>query len=65
KAEGVKLDDAELQKDEKFVKTMLKASIAHSLWGSDARFFILLETDKQFQRALSLFPEAEKIARLN
>ena len=64
-SQGVKPDRSELKKDDDFIRAMLKASIAHSIWGSEARFQILLESDKQFQKALQLFPEAEKIARLN
>lgn len=61
----VKIDKEDLKKDDGFLRVMLKATIARSLWNSDAWFQVLLETDKQFQKALTLFPEAEKIARLN
>ncbi|MBI4417679.1 MAG: S41 family peptidase [Ignavibacteriales bacterium] len=63
-SKGVTVDRAELRKDDGFVRTMLKATIGRSIWNSDAWVSILLETDKQFQKALTLFPEAEKFARL-
>jgi carboxyl-terminal processing protease len=64
-SKGVTVNKDDLKKDDVFVRAMLKATIARSLWNSDAWFQILLETDKQFQKALTLFPEAEKIAGLN
>jgi len=64
-SKGVTINRDDLKKDDVFVRAILKATIARSLWNSDAWFQILLETDKQFQKALTLFPEAEKIARLN
>lgn len=61
----VAVNSDHLKKDDLFIRTMLKATIARNLWSTDAWFQILLDTDKQFQKALTLFPEAEKIARLN
>lgn len=62
---GVKVDQDDLRKDDGFVRTMLKATIGRNVWNTDAWVSILLETDKQFQKALTLFPEAEKFARLH
>jgi carboxyl-terminal processing protease len=64
-SKGVTVAKDHLKKDDLFIRTMLKATIARNVWSTDAWFQILLETDKQFQKALTLFPEAEKIARLN
>lgn len=64
-SKGVTVDRDELRKDDGFVRAMLKATIGRNVWNTDAWVSILLETDKQFQKALTLFPEAEKIARLH
>ncbi|GJQ20109.1 MAG: peptidase S41 [Bacteroidia bacterium] len=63
-SKGVSVDREDLRKDDDFVRAMIKATIGRSIWNSDAWVSILLETDKQFQKALTLFPEAEKFARL-
>lgn len=65
KSKGVTVDRDELRKDDGFVRAMLKATIGRNVWNTDAWVSILLETDKQFQKALTLFPEAEKFARLH
>lgn len=64
-AKGIKVEEQDFKKDLPFIKVELKALIAQQIWGQEARFPIFLELDKQFQKALTLFPEAEKIARLN
>jgi carboxyl-terminal processing protease len=60
----VKIDEAEFQKDITFVKNRLKAYVARAFWGNDGWFPVALQQDGQFKKALSLFPEAEKIAKL-
>lgn len=64
-SKGVKIVDADFQKDLSYIKHALKGYIAQSLWGREALLSVFLENDKQFQKALRLFPEAEKIARLD
>ncbi len=63
-SKGVTVVEKDFQKDEKYIRHALKGYIAQSLWGREALLSIFLENDKQFQKALTLFPEAEKIARL-
>lgn len=62
---NVQVNQKEFTQDLTFLKTILKATIARMLYGYEGWFPIRLELDPQFQKALSLFPEAEKIARLN
>lgn len=64
KSKGVDYKEKEFQKDEKFIKARLKAYIARNFWGNDGWYPIVLSVDNQLQKALSLFPEAEKIANL-
>ncbi len=61
----VKIDEKEFEKDRPFIETRLKATFARSLWGNEGWYPIIQQVDTQFQKALSLFPEAEKIAKLN
>jgi carboxyl-terminal processing protease len=61
----VKINEKEYGEDLSFIKTRLKASFARSFWGNDGWYPVMLQVDVPFQKALSLFPEAEKIARLN
>lgn len=61
----VKLDEKEYEKDFSFIKTRLKATFAKNFWGNEGWYPVILQADSQFQKALSLFPEAEKIAKLN
>ena len=61
----IKIDEKDLEKDLPFIKTRLKATFARNFWGSEGWYPMMLQVDTQFQKALSLFPEAEKIAKLN
>ena len=61
----IKIDEKEYEKDLPFVKTRIKAAFARNFWGNEGWYPLMLLVDTQFQKALSLFPEAEKIAKLN
>jgi carboxyl-terminal processing protease len=61
----VKIDEKEYSKDLDFVKARLKAQIAQMIFGLEGYIGVMIEVDNQVQRALSLFPEASKIAKLN
>jgi hypothetical protein len=61
----ITVDEKEFTKDISYIKTLLKAYIARAFWGNDGWYPIALELDTQFKKGMSLFPEAEKIARLN
>jgi carboxyl-terminal processing protease len=60
----IKIDEKEFEKDLPFIKTRLKATFARNFWGNEGWYPMMLQVDTQFQKALSLFPEAEKIAKL-
>ncbi len=47
-----------------FITTSIKSIIARDIWGNNGSMAVWLETDKQFQKAMTLFPEAEKLAQL-
>jgi carboxyl-terminal processing protease len=50
--------------DELFIRTRIKASIARALWNLNEENMIEASVDKQIQRAIQLFPEAKKIAKM-
>jgi carboxyl-terminal processing protease len=60
----IKIDEKEYAKDADFLKARLKAQIAQMLFGFEAYVTIMIDYDNQIQKALTLFPEAEKIAKL-
>jgi carboxyl-terminal processing protease len=60
-----KIDEKEFEKDVTFIKTRLKATFARNFWGNEGWYPLMLQVDAQFQKALSLFPEAEKIVTAN
>jgi len=62
---GLKVEEKDLQKDLVFVKARLKAEIARSFWGYNGWYHVMLQVDPQFQKAITLLPEAVKFAKLN
>ncbi len=64
-SKGVAIKQEEFDKDLPLIRTRLKSQIARTLFGLEGQVLVFLETDVQFQKALTLFPEAEKIAKLN
>jgi carboxyl-terminal processing protease len=60
----IKIDEKEYTKDIDFLNARLKAEIARMIFGSEGEIGILVGVDNQIQKALTLFPEAEEIAKL-
>ncbi len=63
-SKDIKVDEKEYTKDLNFLKARLKAQIAQMLYGFEAYVTIMIDYDNQIQKALTLFPEAQKIAKL-
>jgi carboxyl-terminal processing protease len=63
KAKGVEFKQDLYEKDIRYIKAYAKAYIARSLWGNEGSARVMLAEDTQFKKAVTLFPEAEKIAR--
>lgn len=61
KKAGVKLSREEYEKNTKYVAMLLKAWIARNIWGNDGWYRVTLSLDHQFQKAMTLFPEAKRI----
>lgn len=62
---GVTGTDEEFKQDRSYIQARMKAYVARSIWGNEGWYSVLLVVDQQFQKALTLFPEAIRIARLN
>ena len=60
----IKIEEKEYLKDIDFLKARLKAEIAQMIFGFEGSIGVLTGVDNQIQKALTLFPEAEKIAKL-
>jgi len=59
---AIEFSKDQYEKDSRRIRAAVKAQIARNLFGNEGRFLVLLGEDNQFQKALTLFPEAEKIA---
>jgi carboxyl-terminal processing protease len=64
KSKGIEFNQEQYNKDEKIIKTLIKAYIARNIWGNEGWYKTRLTIDSQVQKALTLFPEAEKIAKI-
>lgn len=64
KKNKIEFNQEQFDKDRKWIAMWLKSQIARNLFGNEGYFKAFLEVDNQFQKALTLFPEAMKIADL-
>ena len=62
---GIKVSKKEYEDNNKYIAMLVKAQIARNIWGSEGWYRVVLTFDNQFQKALTLFPEAKQIAGLN
>jgi carboxyl-terminal processing protease len=63
KKKGVTVDPAQWEKDAPVLKARIKGEIARTIWGNEGLWKVFQQQDDiQFQKAITLFPEAEKIA---
>ena len=61
---GVKWNDAQFATDERAIKTYIKAQIARSIWNINEKTMVDITADKQVQKAIQLFPEVQKLAKV-
>ncbi len=64
KSRGVEFKQEEYDVDKEWLRASVEAQIARTLYGNEGQFRVLLDVDPQFQKAMTLFPEAKKIAGL-
>ena len=60
----IKVDEKEYSKEIGFLKARIKAQIAQMIFGLEGYIGVMVGVDNQIQKALTLFPEAEKVANL-
>ena len=58
----VKFDAKGYEEDKENIRQRLKAFIARDLFKNNGWYLTLLKSDHQFQKAVSLFGEAEKLS---
>ena len=61
-AHGVPLNKELFDKDVRYIKAYAKAYVGRGLWGNEGYARVMLKEDSQFAKALTLLPEAKKIA---
>jgi carboxyl-terminal processing protease len=65
KEKKIEYDPKEFEVDRNWVRLWMKAEIGRELFNSSVSMRIRLEQDKQYQKALSLFAEATKMAQFS
>lgn len=60
-SKGVEFSQADWQRDIEYIKTSIKSIIARDIWGNNGSMSVWLANDKQFEKAMQLFAEAEKM----
>ena len=60
----VEFNKNDYEKDKEFISAQLKAIIARDLWNNEGWYQVLLGIDNQFKKAVTLFGEAKKLAKL-
>ena len=63
-SKGIAFNYEQWEWDKDFIQTTIKSILARDIWGNNGSMAVFLATDKQFERAMQLFPEAEKLAHL-
>ena len=61
---NVKFVSEDFEKDEKYILARLKAQIARNFWKNEGWFSVLLSSDNQVSKAVTLFNEAKDLAKL-
>jgi carboxyl-terminal processing protease len=63
KSQGVKWHDEQFKKSSSFLFNQIKAQIARVVWHDESFYRVLNTQDNEFQRAVKLFDDAEKIEK--
>jgi carboxyl-terminal processing protease len=63
-SKGVEIKHDEYNRDLEFIKTSLKTQIARDIWGNEGSYAVWISFDKNFNKAITLFGDAEKLAGL-
>ncbi len=63
-SKGVEYNSAEFLKDRSYIINRLKAQIARNFWKNEGWYSVLLHSDNQMLKAVTLFDEAKDLANL-
>ncbi len=63
KSKNVEFKKDQFEKDERYVKAFAKAYIGRNLFGNEGSSRVMLMEDTQVKKAMTVWPEAEKIAK--
>jgi hypothetical protein len=61
KAKEIKIDEKDLEKDHDYILARLKAYVARSYWKNEGWYMVLLKSDKQIAKSMSLFDKAHEM----
>ncbi|MEO6694174.1 MAG: S41 family peptidase [Ignavibacteria bacterium] len=61
---GITFKEDEFNKDINFIKTSIKFQIARDIWGNSGSYAVWVNNDEQFLKAITLFDDAIKLAKL-
>lgn len=61
---NIVFNNEEYNKDLDFIKTTIKFQIARDIWGNSGSYAVYVKNDEQFQKAITLFDDAIKLAKL-
>jgi len=61
---GIAFKEDEYNKDIDFIKTSIKFQIARDIWGNNGSYAVWVNNDEQFLKAITLFDDAIKLAKL-
>ena len=64
KSKKIEWNDKQFKQDKKYITTLIKSTIARSLWGNNQSTEVFMPIIRQAMKAITLFPEAEKLAHL-
>ncbi|MCX6140741.1 MAG: S41 family peptidase [Candidatus Kapabacteria bacterium] len=64
KAKDVEWKEDEYKQDEEYLHTVIKALVGRAVFNNNGYTAVMLSMDKQTKKAIELFPEAKKIAKL-
>jgi carboxyl-terminal processing protease len=63
-SKGIEFNAENWNRDLEFINTSIKSILARDIWGNNGSMAVWLATDRQFQKAVEMFPEAERLAHL-
>jgi carboxyl-terminal processing protease len=61
KAKEIKIDEKDLEKDHDYILARLKAYVARNYWKNEGWYMVLLKSDKQIAKSMSLFDKAHEM----